>query len=247
MKESDKMRIIIAKDYEEMSKKAAMIVESQMILNPQSILGLATGSTPVGMYQELIEANKGGRIDFSAIKTFNLDEYYGLEKTHPQSYDYFMRENLFEPINIDSENIHIPNGMAEDVEKECKAYDQKIAEAGGIDLQVLGIGNNGHIGFNEPGEAFEGKTHLVELDEKTIKANARFFKSEEDVPTKALTMGIKSIMKSKTILLLASGKGKADAIYDMVYGKIDPKVQASILQLHENVILVLDEKAATKL
>ncbi|MCR1898296.1 glucosamine-6-phosphate deaminase [Irregularibacter muris] len=241
------MKIIITKNHEEMSRKAAALVASQMILKPESVLGFATGSTPEGMYQKLIEANKKGDIDFSKIKTFNLDEYYGLEKENPQSYYYFMQDKLFNHVNMDPQNTHIPNGMAEDTEKECREYEEKIEKAGGIDLQILGIGNNSHIGFNEPDTEFVRDTHLVGLNEDTIQANARFFESEEEVPTQALTMGIGTIMKSKKIVLMASGKGKADAIYNTVKGEISPEAPSSILQLHRDVILVIDQEAASKL
>lgn len=241
------MRILEVKDYQEMSKKAANIVASQIILKPNSVLGLATGSTPIGMYQDLIKIYQKGYIDFSDIKTFNLDEYYKLPKDHPQSYYYFMQQYLFNHININPDHTHIPNGMAKNIEKECEEYEQKIKDAGGIDLQVLGIGKNGHIGFNEPDNVFERKTHLVNLKEQTIQSNARFFDSIEQVPTQAITMGIQTIIDSKKILLLASGKNKADAIYQCIYGKISPQVPASILQLHPDVTFIIDEEAALKL
>lgn len=241
------MRIIVANDYDEMSRKAAHLIASQMILNPESVLGLATGSTPIGTYKELIKLYKDGVIDFSKIKSFNLDEYFELPKDNPQSYDYFMKANLFNHVNIGEEDINIPNGMCENIERECNDYEKKIREAGGIDLQLLGIGRNGHIGFNEPGEHFETNTHLVQLDEDTIEANSRFFDSVDDVPTKAISMGIGSIMKAKKILLLASGAGKADAIYDTVNGPITPKVPASILQLHPDVVIIVDKEAASRL
>ncbi|KGG79491.1 glucosamine-6-phosphate deaminase [Caloranaerobacter azorensis H53214] len=241
------MKVLIVKDYEEMSRKAANIVASQIILKPDSVIGLATGDTPKGMYRELIKLYNNGDIDFANIKTFNLDEYYGLPKENPQSYHYYMMENLFKHVNIKKENIHIPNGMVENIEKECEEYEKKIQQAGGIDLQVLGIGRNGHIGFNEPDLKFEAKTHLVELDEDTIKANSRFFNSIEEVPTKAISMGIKTIMHAKKIVLLASGKEKAEAIYKAVKGEITPKVPASVLQLHPDVILIADEEAASLL
>ncbi|KPU27374.1 glucosamine-6-phosphate deaminase [Caloranaerobacter sp. TR13] len=241
------MKVIIVKDYEEMSRKAANIVASQIILKPDSVIGLATGDTPKGMYRELIRLYNNGDIDFANIKTFNLDEYYGLPKENPQSYHYYMMENLFNHVNIKKENIHIPNGMTESIEKECEEYEKKIQQAGGIDLQVLGIGRNGHIGFNEPDLKFEAKTHLVELDEDTIKANSRFFNSIQEVPTKAISMGIKTIMHARKILLLASGKEKAEAIYKAVKGKIIPEVPASVLQLHPDVIVIADKEAASLL
>lgn len=241
------MRIIIANDYDEMSKKAANLIASQMILNPNSVLGLATGSTPLGTYKELIGLYKNGIIDFSVIKSFNLDEYFGLPKDNPQSYDHYMNTNLFNHVNIDEENVNIPNGMCENIERECADYEKKIKEAGGIDLQLLGIGRNGHIGFNEPDDKFEPDTHLVLLNEDTIEANSRFFDSIDEVPTKALSMGIGSIMKAKKIVLLASGEGKADAIYNTVKGPITPKVPASILQLHPDVVIIVDKEAASRL
>ncbi|SCG81792.1 glucosamine-6-phosphate deaminase [Proteiniborus sp. DW1] len=241
------MRIIVANDYEAMSKKAAHIIVSQIVLKPNCVLGLATGSTPIDTYKELINLYKMGVIDFSDVTSFNLDEYFGLPKNNPQSYDYFMKANLFNHINIDDEKINIPNGMTDNVVRECAEYEKKIEAAGGIDLQLLGIGRNGHIGFNEPSDHFEPKTHLVQLDEDTIKANSRFFDSIEDVPTKAISMGIGSIMKAKKILLLASGAEKADAIYDTVKGPITPKVPASILQLHPDVTIIVDKEAASRL
>ncbi|MCY6484178.1 glucosamine-6-phosphate deaminase [Clostridium aestuarii] len=241
------MRIMILKDYNEMSKKAAKILASQVILKPNSILGLATGSTPVGMYNELIKFYNANEIDFSEVKTFNLDEYYGLNKNNEQSYYYFMMNNFFKHVNINLQNINIPNGMAEDIEKECFEYEEKILQSGGIDIQVLGIGANGHIGFNEPDVNFEASTHLVELEESTIKANSRFFKYIDEVPKKAISMGMKTIMQSKQIILLASGKNKAEVIKNAIEGKITPTVPASILQLHTNVTFIIDEAAASKL
>ncbi len=241
------MKIIVAKDYEEMSKKAADFVAAQIILKPDSVLGLPTGSTPVGMYRELVKRYQAGDIDFSNVVTFNLDEYCGLDAENPQSYHYFMMENLFAHINVPKQNIHIPSGSALDIQKECDQYEQKIKDAGGIDLQVLGIGRNGHIGFNEPATYFEAKTHMGQLDEDTIRANARFFNSIEEVPKKAISMGIRAIMQARKILLLANGEEKAEAIYKTVQGAIVPQVPASILQLHPDVVIILDEKAADKL
>ncbi|HHT50280.1 MAG TPA: glucosamine-6-phosphate deaminase [Eubacteriaceae bacterium] len=241
------MELIITNNYEEMSKRAAAMVFSQVILNRHSVLGLPTGSTPLGLYKYLIEAHKKGYMDFSNIKTFNLDEYYRLDRNDPQSYYYFMMENLINHINIDTKNVDIPNCMLKDIEKECEDYEERIKAAGGIDLQIIGIGNNGHIGFNEPGPVFSKKTHLVNLSQSTIEANARFFKSIEDVPTKAVTMGIQTIMQSKRLLLIASGLGKADAIYKTIKGEIDPMVPASIIQLHRNATVIIDKDAASKL
>ena len=240
------MRIIVCDNYDLLSKKAAQIVGSQMILNPKSILGLATGSTPIGMYKNLIKMYEEGLIDFSKTTTFNLDEYYQLPINNDQSYHYFMDENLFNHININRENIHIPNGMAYDIDAECVLYD-KMIDDNGIDIQVLGIGNNAHIGFNEPTINFNKGTHIVTLDESTREANARFFNSLDEVPTKAITMGTGSIFKSKKILLLASGINKAEAIYNTVHGKVTPEVPSSILQFHKDVIIILDKEAASLL
>lgn len=240
------MRIIVCDNYDLLSKKAAQIVGSQMILNPKSILGLATGSTPIGMYKNLIKMYEEGLIDFSKTTTFNLDEYYQLPINNDQSYHYFMDENLFNHININRENIHIPNGMADDIDAECVLYD-KMIDDNGIDIQVLGIGNNAHIGFNEPTINFNKGTHMVTLDESTREANARFFNSLDEVPTKAITMGTGSIFKSKKILLLASGANKAEAIYNTVHGKVTPEVPSSILQFHKDVIIILDKEAASLL
>ncbi|MGI6575573.1 MAG: glucosamine-6-phosphate deaminase [bacterium] len=241
------MQLEIVKDYDALSKKAAHIIASQIILKPKCVLGLATGSTPIGTYRELVKMYKEGLISFADVVTYNLDEYYGLDMNNEQSYHYFMRVHLFNHIDIKEENIHIPNGKAADVQAECQRYENKIKEAGGIDLQLLGIGQNGHIGFNEPAEEFEALTHLINLDQDTIKANARFFNSISDVPTQAITMGIKAIINSKKVLLLASGENKADAIHKMAKGKITPQVPASILQLHPDVVVIVDEAAASML
>jgi glucosamine-6-phosphate deaminase len=241
------MRIIVVDNYEEMSKRAAKIIASQVILNPDSVLGLATGDTPLGMYKELVKLYNNKEVDFSQVRTFNLDEYYGLNRDNPQSYYSYMINNLFNHINISRENINVPTGMAKDINTVCIEYENKIKEVGGIDMQVLGIGGNGHIGFNEPGINFEAETHLVNLDEQTIKANSRFFDSIEEVPVKAISMGIKTIMNSKKIILLASGISKAEVIEKAVKGKINPNVPASILQLHNDVIIILDKEAASYL
>lgn len=241
------MRIIVVDNYEEMSIEAARIIASCVTLKPDSVLGLATGSTPLGMYKQLININNKREVNFEHVKSFNLDEYYGLNKDNKQSYNYYMNENFFKHINIKPENINIPNGAAENIEEECISYEKKIKEAGGIDIQVLGIGVNGHIGFNEPDVKFEAETHLVQLDEQTIESNARFFESREEVPTSAISMGIKTIMHSKKILLLANGKSKAEAINKALNGKITPDVPASILQLHLDVTVILDKEAASLL
>ena len=241
------MKILVYENYDEMSKKAAKMILSQITQKPNSVLGLATGSTPIGMYKNLVRMYKDKIIDFSKVITFNLDEYYNLPKDNKQSYYYFMYENLFKHININYQNVHIPNGMALDTDKECENYDKAIKEHGGIDIQVLGIGKNGHIGFNEPTINFEKETHLVNLRSSTIEANSRFFDKVDDVPKKAITMGIGSIFKAKKIILLACGKSKADAIFNTVHGDVTPEVPASILQFHNDVALILDKEAASKL
>ncbi len=237
------MKIYAVKDYDAMSKKAAEILAAKLILKPNAVLGLATGSTPVGTYKNLIDMNSKGLIDFSQVKSVNLDEYVGLTGDHDQSYRYFMNTNLFDHVNIDKANTNVPSGIAADTAAECARYDKVIADMGGVDIQVLGIGNNGHIGFNEPDSVFTRGTHIVELTQGTRDANARFFASIDDVPTKAITMGVANIMFADTILLLASGEAKAQAVYDTVMGSITPNVPASILQLHKNVIIVADEAA----
>ncbi len=237
------MRIYAAKDYSDLSRKAANLISAQVIIKPDAVLGLATGSTPVGTYKQLIEWYEKGDLDFSQIRSVNLDEYKGLSGDHDQSYRYFMNHNLFDHVNIDKEKTNVPNGLAEDSHAECRRYDQVIREVGGIDLQLLGIGNNGHIGFNEPGDVFERGTHVVTLTEETRRSNARFFASIDEVPTHALTMGIGGIMSAKKILLLASGEAKAKAVYDSCFGPVTPEVQASVLQLHSDVIVIADEAA----
>lgn len=237
------MIIYNAKDYNDMSRKAANIISAQVIIKPNSVLGLATGSTPEGTYKQLVEWYKKGDLDFKNIKAVNLDEYKGLSKDNDQSYAYFMRKHLFDHVNIDLNNTYIPNGLEEDAKKECERYNNVIKSLGGVDLQLLGIGGNGHIGFNEPGEAFEKETHCVKLTDDTIKANSRFFANLDLVPKFAYSMGIKNIMQAKSILLVASGKSKAEALYKAIYGEIVPSVPASILQLHNNVTIVADDDA----
>jgi len=239
------MNIIITKTYEEMSRKAANFIVSQVTLKPDSVLGLATGSTPVKTYEYIREKYNEDSVNFKKTVTFNLDEYIGLGKEDPQSYRYFMDKHLFDYINIKEKNIYIPNGLSEDIDWECINYEEEIRKHEGIDLQLLGIGRNGHIGFNEPNVNFEARTHKVSLDEDTIHANARFFDSAADVPTEAISMGIKTIMMSRKVLLIASGKDKAKAINALVNGQITPKLPASILQLHQDVTLILDEGAAS--
>ena len=237
------MRIVRAKDYDDMSRKAGNIMAAQVVAKPDCVLGLATGSTPIGAYKRLIEGYEAGDIDFSQVKTYNLDEYRGLPGDHDQSYRYFMNVNLFDHVNIDKANTHVPDGLADDYEAACAAYDEAVAAAGGQDLQLLGIGNNGHIGFNEPGDAFVKGTHCVDLTESTIQANSRLFDSIDDVPRQAFTMGIGTIMAAKMVLVMANGEVKAQAVHDMIYGPITPSCQASILQLHPNVVVVADEAA----
>lgn len=237
------MRIYIEENYETVSKKAALMVASQIILNPKSVLGLATGSTPVGMYHELVAMFKRGEVDFSEVITFNLDEYYGLPKEHESSYYRYMMDNFFSYVNVPEHHMHIPNGMGENVVKECLEYEEKIRIAGGIDLQILGIGSNGHIGFNEPADKLNVTTHLVRLTEKTINDNSRFFEREEDVPKEALSVGIATIMKAKKIVLLASGRNKAEAIREMTSGYVNTQVPASILQTHSEITLIVDKEA----
>jgi len=241
------MKIYVTEDYNAMSRKAANILSAQLILKPESVLGLATGSSPVGMYRQLIEGCKRGDLDFSGVKTVNLDEYVGLDPAHEQSYRHFMNTNLFNEVNIDPANTNVPNGLAADLEAECARYNEVIRSMGGIDVQVLGIGHDGHIGFNEPSEVFEAETHVVDLTQQTIEANARFFATADDVPRQALTMGIKSIMEAKQILMVISGADKAEIVKAAFGGPITPQVPASILQLHPNVILVADKAALSKL
>lgn len=241
------MNILIVKDYEEMSRKAAHMVVGQILQKPGTVLGLATGSSPIGLYRELIKFYNEGMISFGEVVTFNLDEYIGLDRQHKESYAYFMEENLFRHIDIRPENHHIPSGNESTVEQESRQYDRMIAEAGGIDFQILGIGRNGHIGFNEPDIKFEAKTHRIQLDEQTISDNARFFSSIDEVPKSAITMGVKTIMQSRGIILLAFGQEKAKAVQGMIEGCITPELPASVLQLHPNVTVIADEAAAALL
>ena len=237
------LRIWVEDSYQELSQKAAQIISSQISAKPHTVLGLATGSTPIGTYQELIQLYQAGLVDFAKVTTFNLDEYYQISKSNDQSYDYYMKEQLFNHLNIPSQNIYIPNGEATDYAAECLNYEAKMAAQGGIDLQLLGIGNNGHIGFNEPGSTFTAATHYVALDDSTIAANARFFTSMAEVPKHALTVGIRAIMTAKKVLLLASGPGKAEIIYQTIFGPITPQTPSSILQLHPEVIIIVDQEA----
>lgn len=237
------MKIIKAKDYNDMCRKAASIFLAQITLKPNCVLGLATGSTPIGVYEQLIEWYKNGDVDFSEVKTVNLDEYVGLDGTSDQSYRYFMNDKLFNHVNIDKANTNVPNGKADDRCAECCRYENLIKSLGGIDVQLLGIGNNGHIGFNEPNEFFDKTTHEVELTESTIAANTRFFASVDEVPKTAISMGVQTIMQAKKIVLIANGKGKADIIFETCYGPITPNVPASALQLHPDVTVIVDEEA----
>lgn len=237
------MRIIEAKDYADMSKKASEIISAKVLLTPNCVLGLATGSTPIGTYEHLVKKYQSGDLDFSNVRSINLDEYKGLSGDHDQSYRYFMDTHFFNHVNIDKANTFVPNGLAKDSDTACAEYNALIESFHGADLQLLGIGGNGHIGFNEPSDEFKKGVHCVKLAESTIKANARFFESEEDVPKYAYTMGIGNIMNAKTILLLASGTAKAQAVYDSFFGAITPKVQGSILQLHPDVIVIADQDA----
>ena len=235
------MKVIITENYEEMSKKAAEIIIDVVKNNPNAILGLATGSSPIGMYDNMAKDHKENGTSYKNVKSVNLDEYVGLNGDHEQSYRYFMNNNLFKYINIDINNTYVPNGCATDVEAECKGYDALIEKLGGIDLQLLGIGYDGHIGFNEPDTYFEKATHKVTLDESTIEANSRFFASRDDVPTQAITMGMGGSMSAKKVLLIANGKGKRDIVEKAFFGPITPSVPASILQLHPDLTVIYSE------
>ncbi len=237
------MRIINCHTYEAMSRKAADILAAQIQLKPNCVLGLATGTTPIGAYQGLIKKYESGSLDFSEVRTYNLDEYRGLTHEDPQSYHYFMNDQLFNHVNIDPANVHVPDGANTDADAACADYDRMVAEAGYCDLQLLGIGRNGHIGFNEPAEEFSKGTHCVDLTESTIEANSRLFEKEEDVPRQAYTMGTQTIMNARCILVVANGENKAQAVRDMCFGPIVPTCPASILQLHPNVFVVCDDAA----
>lgn len=241
------MRIIKKDSYEAMSLEAAKLVAGQVILKPTSVLGLATGSTPLGMYHDLVRMHHDLGLDFSQAVSFNLDEYIGLPPENLQSYHYFMQNNFFKYIDIRPDNIFLPDGMAKDIAVESRHYDDLIEAKGGIDMQILGIGRNAHIGFNEPDVKFAAGTHKVQLDEETLAVNARFFEAEADVPRYALSMGIKTIMMAQRIVLLASGKDKAEAVYKAVCGEVSPQAPASILQLHRDVTVIVDEEAGAKL
>jgi glucosamine-6-phosphate deaminase len=241
------MQLNIVDSYDELSAKAASIIISQLILKPDTVLGLATGSTPEGLYQHLVSKFEDGLFHFNQATSFNLDEYIGLDPKDPNSYRYYMEQHLFSKVDIQPNHINMPNGMAESPELECSHYENMIKAAGGIDIQILGIGRNGHIGFNEPAVDFKAGTHVVNLDEKTIQDNARFFENIDHVPKQAISMGIKTIMSSKKIILLASGASKAEILYQMIHGKITPSVPASILQLHKDVTIICDKEAGSVL
>ncbi len=237
------MRIIRTKDYNDMSRKAANIIGALVVTKPDCVLGLATGSTPVGAYRHLVNAYLEGDLDFSQVKSVNLDEYKGLPRENEQSYYYFMHDHLFRHINIAPKNTHLPDGTEPDSAKACEDYNRVIASMGGVDLQLLGLGHDGHIGFNEPNDEFDKETHCVDLTQMTIEANQRFFNSIDEVPRQAYTMGIATIMRAKCVLMVVSGKDKAQILKDAFFGPITPKVPASVLQLHPNFILVADEDA----
>ena len=237
------MEVIVKKNYEEMSRAAATLFAAEIMENPKTILGMATGSTPVGLYKELVKMYEAGDLDFSQVTTFNLDEYIGLAPEHDQSYHYFMNDNLFNHVNINKENVHVPDGVGFEAGEAGKAYEELMAKTGQVEIQLLGLGCNGHIGFNEPGAAFEKETHCVDLTESTIQANKRFFEKVEDVPTQAYTMGIKNIMQARKVLLIVSGEGKAEILDQVLYGPVTPQVPASILQLHNDLTVVADEAA----
>lgn len=241
------MQLCVYASAAQVSEAAANLMAAQITRKPDSVLGLATGSTPIATYQRLIAMHRAGALDFSHATTFNLDEYVGLPEAHPCSYHRFMAENLFDHVNLPAQAYHLPNGNAADLDAEAAAYDRAIARAGGIDLQLLGIGRNGHIGFNEPGPVFLYGCHVVTLSQSTIQANTRFFDSEADVPRQAVSLGIGSIMSARQVLLLATGADKAEAVRRAVEGDVDPQVQASILRVHPNAILLLDKDAASRL
>ncbi len=240
------MKIIIEDNYENLSHKAAEVIKEQIGQKPDSVLGLATGGTPIGTYNELVKMYQNGEIDFSEVTAFNLDEYLGIEKKHEQSYHYYMQEKLFNKINIKKENIFIPESKPKNPEEYCKWYENKIKEKGGIDLQLLGIGSNGHIGFNEPGSDFKSKTRVIELAKQTIEDNSRYFNSEKEVPNKAITMGLDTIFKAKKIIILASGEKKKKIVKKIVNLEQTEKIPATILKKHPKTKLIIDKAANTK-
>ena len=240
------MELVITETYEDMSRAAADVIAAQVTENPRSVLGLATGSTPIGLYAQLVKDYDDGLVSFADVTTFNLDEYRGLDPEHDQSYRYFMQKNLFDLVNVDPDRTHVPNGAEPDAQKACTEYEQAIALAGGVDLQLLGLGHNGHIGFNEPCDHFPVDTHVVDLTESTIQANSRLFDSADDVPRQAYTMGIGTIMKARKVLMVVSGADKADIVDAMVNGPVTPEAPASVLQLHPNVTIIVDSEAGAK-
>ena len=241
------MRIVETKDYNDMSRKAANIISAQVILKPDSVLGLATGSSPIGTYNQLVDWYDKGDLDFSQVRSVNLDEYRGLDRENDQSYYYFMHKHLFDRVNINADNTNVPDGTEPDAEKECKRYEELIRSYGGVDLQLLGLGHNGHIGFNEPAASFAPETHCVDLTESTIEANKRFFASADDVPRQAYTMGIGTIMRARKILVVVSGEDKAEIVAKAFFGEVTPEVPASILQFHPDVTIVADAAALSKI
>jgi len=241
------MEVIVCRDYEEMSAKAAEIVIGAVRKKPKFVLGLATGTTPLGLYKRMAEANRAGKVDFSKVVTFNLDEYVGLAPDHVQSYRHFMDANLFNHVNINKVNTHVPDGKAKSLLAACEKYEQMIADAGGIDLQVLGIGRDGHLGFNEPGTSLASRTQVVVLTEETIEDNSRLFQNKDEVPRFAVTMGIQTILNARCCLMMANGKNKADAVKGCVEGPVTAMNTASALQMHPNAVVIVDEAAAAKL
>ena len=241
------MNIIVAETYEEMSRQAADVIAEHLATDPSCVLGLATGSTPIGLYAELVEDCKNGKISFADATTFNLDEYRGLDPQHDQSYRYFMQQNLFDHVDVDVARTHVPDGANPDADAACAAYEEAIAQAGGVDLQLLGLGHNGHIGFNEPCDSFPVDTHVVELTESTIQANSRLFDSVDEVPREAYTMGIGTIMRARKVLVVANGEGKAQIVRDAFFGPVTPQVPASVLQLHPDVTVIVDAEAGALL
>jgi glucosamine-6-phosphate deaminase len=241
------MEVIVQPDYEQMSKVAAQIVVEILNAKPNAVLGMATGSTPLGLYQELVRLHREGQLDFSRVTTFNLDEYVGLSTSHPQSYHYFMREQFFQHVNIPPQNINIPSGTTSNYPAFCEWYEQRIAECGGIDLQILGIGSDGHIAFNEPTSSLSSRTRLKTLSKQTIDDNARFFERREDVPVYAITMGVGTILDARKLVLVANGEAKARAIAQAVEGPVTSMVTASAIQLHRSAIVIVDEEAASEL
>ena len=240
------MKVIVVENYQQIGQLGAQIIAGVIKNNPNAVLGLATGTSPIGIYQNLVEMCQKGEISFANVKTVNLDEYVGLDGTHPQSYRYFMNDNLFNHVNIDKANTFVPNGVAENLQEECARYTTLVNNLV-QDIQLLGIGSNGHIAFNEPGTPFDSTTHVVNLTENTIKDNSRLFEDISQVPTKALTMGIANIMSAKRILIVANGKNKAQAVYDMVKGQVNTTCPASVLQNHPDVTVIVDKDAASLL